>query len=947
MTQRPPTSDSLPPAAAVVGRYVLLNVIGEGAMGVVYAAFDAQLDRKIAIKVLRPTLAKGDVTAEVQARLLREAQAMARLSHPNVVAVHDVGVVDASGSVFVAMEYVAGPTLKDYLRTKPRPWREGLELLRAAGRGLAAAHAAGLVHRDFKPDNVLVGNDGRVRVTDFGIARVEPGGAVPEQNPPHSASLGPAAGEQTQANPRPSRPRASDLGPPSVARATPVDGGTAGTSSSGPLTLTGSILGTVGYMAPEQAFGEAVDARSDQFSFCATLYFTLYGEKPFPESSFDAYVRALENPVRDPKSGADVPGWLRRAVLKGLSYEPADRYASMDELLEALEPEPVVPPRSRAPMFAALGLAALAVLAGGFWYTRSRAALCPSAASELAGTWDPAIHDDVRKAFDATHAPNAADSFARVAKVLDAYGGAWTSMRVEACEASKVRKEQPPELYKLRSECLDRERMELRALTSVLRRADKDVVASSVKAAYGLTAVSWCADVAGLRASPGLPADPEKRARVLEARAELATATSLGLAGKTPEAKARAGSAAQIARDAGDRSTEAEALYALGMSEQRSGDYVVAADDLAGAMAHAYASGNDVTLAHAASLLAFVVGDKLYRQDEGRRMLELAHAGLERVGGSDDVEADVLSTEGLLLVTQGYADRAAPLLERVVSDYRRTLGEHPLTAIHLNNLGYAEHLQGRDAEALVPLTEARAMLGKLYGVERTSSGIATCNLGAAHLALGDGEGRALLAHALEIFDRESLDGYWSAWTLQYLVLAASIDGDTPSALAFGRRGIAIADKLQSAERLVPGTHVATADALLVGGAPDDASEALALCDRALEVQDKVELIAPDKVYDWDALRCRGEALLAQHRPREALAPLERSVTLPRRVMPWDLARAKLALARALLESKGDASRAHALAQEARTELAALPSTKKLVAPGLRQLVQDEGEHLGL
>jgi eukaryotic-like serine/threonine-protein kinase len=521
--------------------------------------------------------------------------------------------------------------------------------------------------------------------------------------------------------------------------------------------------------------------------------------------------------------------------------------------------------------------------------------------------------------------------------VLDAYSAAWTSMRVDACEAAKVRREQPPEVYQLRSECLDREMMEMRALTSVLRRADKDVVASSVKAAYGLTAVSWCADVAGLRGAPGLPADPGKRAKVTQARVGMATALSLGLAGKTAEAKAAVMSALQIARDAGDRSTEAEALYALGMNEQRLGEYDGSADTLGDAMAAAYASGNDVTLVQSASLLAFVAGDKLYRPDDARRILLLAHAGLERIGGSDDVEADVLSTEGLLLVTQGYPDRAVPLLERVITDYRRTLGVHPVTAIHLNNLGYADHLRGRNREALAPLTESRSIFESLFGSENNSSAIAICNLGAAHLGMGDvGEARTLLAHALQVFDGQSPDGYWSAWTLQYLVLAAGFDGDAASSLAFGRRALAISGKLQSARRLVPGTSVASADALLASGAPEQASEALALCDRALEVQDKVGLIAPDKVYDWDALRCRGEALLALGRPREALAPLERSVTLPLRVWPWDLGRAKLALARALLETKGDAARANALAEDARSGLAAMPYTKKLVGLSLRQ-----------
>ena len=175
------------PRGASLGRYVVVDVVGHGAMGVVYAAYDTQLDRKLAIKLLRRDLSRQEVAAEVESRMLREAQAMARLTHPNVVAVFDVGTFDHR--VFLAMEYVDGWTLKEWLKT-PRPWRERLAVLEAAGRGLAAAHAAGLVHRDFKPDNVLVGRDGRVLVTDFGLARMaEPVESSPIESAPRRARM--------------------------------------------------------------------------------------------------------------------------------------------------------------------------------------------------------------------------------------------------------------------------------------------------------------------------------------------------------------------------------------------------------------------------------------------------------------------------------------------------------------------------------------------------------------------------------------------------------------------------------------------------------------------------------------------------------------------------------------------------------------------------------------
>ncbi|HEY0097284.1 MAG TPA: serine/threonine-protein kinase, partial [Archangium sp.] len=228
-------------------RYVVLDPLGEGGMGMVYAAYDSVLDRKVALKLLPP----GDADAGPEAtsgsgraRLLREAQAMARLSHPNVVAVYDVHQHEAQ--VFMAMELVDGQTLLQWEREQPRGWRELLTAFLAAGRGLAAAHAAGLVHRDFKPTNVLVGKDGRVRVTDFGLAR------------PHNAPA--ELGADTPA---------PDTGPVKGHSLLELN-----------LTQRGAVRGTPAYMAPEQFRGATADVRSDQFSFAVSLWEALHGERP-------------------------------------------------------------------------------------------------------------------------------------------------------------------------------------------------------------------------------------------------------------------------------------------------------------------------------------------------------------------------------------------------------------------------------------------------------------------------------------------------------------------------------------------------------------------------------------------------------------------------------------------------------------------------------------------
>src|SRR5215813_12256971 len=214
-----------------LGRYTLLAHIGRGGIGEVFSAYDPELDRIVAVKVLRPGLT-GE-SPEAGARFQREAQAMARLSHPNVVAVYDVGAVGQR--VYMAMELVDGPTLEAWLRERSRGWREVLEAFLQAGRGLEAAHAAGLVHRDFKPSNVIVGN--RVRVADFGLARV-------------------------------------------VAGAEPVPGPLAPTALHGVVTQTGQALGTPAYMAPEQRAGGPPSPQSDQYSFAVALYEALHGTRP-------------------------------------------------------------------------------------------------------------------------------------------------------------------------------------------------------------------------------------------------------------------------------------------------------------------------------------------------------------------------------------------------------------------------------------------------------------------------------------------------------------------------------------------------------------------------------------------------------------------------------------------------------------------------------------------
>lgn len=291
-----------------VGQFEILSRIGSGGMGVVFAAYDPRLGRKVALKLLRSPKDSGLSVSDAQRRFLREAQAMAQLSHPNVIAVYDVGRYKSE--VYIAMELVEGETLTRWLRRWKRPWRDILDKFLAAGTALAEAHGSGLAHRDFKPDNVLVGSDERVRVMDFGLVR-----SLFFDAPPSGAD-GHAPARQ---------PHASMLGHA--------------------LTRTGALMGTPRYMAPEQLAGQETEARSDQFSFCVALYEALHDQHPFEGDT--AAGLGPDSSARPPPPDTEVPSWLHKALVRGLSFKAKDRFPTMRDLLRAITPPPLRPSRVR------------------------------------------------------------------------------------------------------------------------------------------------------------------------------------------------------------------------------------------------------------------------------------------------------------------------------------------------------------------------------------------------------------------------------------------------------------------------------------------------------------------------------------------------------------------------------------------------------------------------
>ncbi|MCA9694939.1 MAG: serine/threonine protein kinase, partial [Myxococcales bacterium] len=566
-------------APVKIGRFTVLDRLGQGGMGVVYAAYDDRLERKVAVKVLRSGAA--DPGEAARTRLLREAQAMARLAHPNIVSVHEVG--DHDGQVFVAMEYVKGQSLDAWIqRAPPRPWREVIAVLRQAGRGLAAAHDAGIIHRDFKPHNALLGEDGVVKVLDFGLAR------------------------------------ASDraLAAPEDDRAAPPSG-----LLDASLTRTGAVMGTPAYMSPEQHTGIRVDARSDQFSFSVALYEALYGQLPFDCASLPALMTAvLDGAIRPPPPGVKVPGWVHAVVTRGLAVAPEDRFPSMGALLDALDRDPAA---RRRRWLVGVGLAGLVAASSVSLAALQTTRPCEGVARELDDVWSDARREAVTAGLLAGEELHAQDTSARAAAGLDAYAAAWLDARARACEAHADGR-QSDALYDLRVTCLERRRASLDATASILADADATAREQAATAVQHLPSLARCADVEALQATLAPPEDPTLVDDVARAGERLATGRAHEETGRYAQALAIADEVlASPAADAYEP-LRAEATLARGRALLLARRPEEAEATLNDALWSALGVGQDELAAEALARRVYVRGE-LAR--EGARVLDDAPLG--------------------------------------------------------------------------------------------------------------------------------------------------------------------------------------------------------------------------------------------------------------------------------------------------------------------------------
>jgi len=693
--------DDLPHPGGKVGRYRLLNLVGRGGMGEVYAAHDPELDRNIAIKIMRADTYPDEIES---ARMMREARSIAKLSHPNLVTVYDVGT--SAGRVFVAMELVEGDTIAAWLDRERRSREEILRVFIAAGRGLAAAHRAGIIHRDFKPQNVMVAADGAVRVMDFGLAALR----------------------QTLHGPKAPR-----------------------------LTRIGSILGTPLYMSPEQLCGQTVDPRADQFSFCVALYEALYGERPFAGDNF-AELRAavLSGKPRPAGLGSRVPARLRAILLRGLSVVPGKRFADMDTLLKALE-QCATRRMSVGRILAAgavAGAVAFGLTFGLGWQLRGArvTARCASPPEKLTAAWptaaEAARRTQIRSAFLAANVPDARERFERTSQSLDTYAGAAAAMHRQICEAADIG---PGELLAQRSACLDQRTDQLGALADAFAQADAKVVRKAVAATLALPPLDSCADAHAVKAS-ALPPDEAVRARVQGLRGRLATLWAMAASGHDWQALKPMGALVDEARTAGHEPLLVEALLVYARTRAPF-DPEGAAPLYEEAFKRGEAIHADGLAAEAAIQLVAIAGIE-HRFDAGERWARTADTTIER-GVPLRIRGWFLHNRGTLMAAQGMWRLAEGDFSAAVEIRQQALGAaHPDLAASMINQARAVLLLEDPKRALEIANRALTIAGAFFPAESYEVGAARLVRGQALIALDRGsEARADMEAVLDTFER--------------------------------------------------------------------------------------------------------------------------------------------------------------------------------------------------
>jgi eukaryotic-like serine/threonine-protein kinase len=679
------TPDTRPsaPVGASLGRYLVIGELGRGGMGVVLRAYDPKLQREVALKHIHAG-ANGDD----QAVLVHEARAMAQLSHANVVSVYDVELED--GAVVLAMECVDGTNLVEWL-SHPRSWREVIALFLAAGNGLQAAHTAGLLHRDFKPSNVLVSADGRAKVTDFGLAGIDAGYSMPSDS-----------GEQI-------RPRYGTLS--SVEQRSEV---TDITSIYGNVSAAQTAQGTPAYMAPEQHRGESLTAAADQYAFCVSLWQALCGSVPFPTKGMPpARLRLLKEAGPPPwPREVDLPRALVDAIVRGLHPDASERWPTMAELLATLGADPHRRRRALAWSAVAVCVVAGSIAATTAWM-RAQARVCQGAAAQLVGVWDDDRRAAAEQAVLATGLAHAPETWSRVASATDRYAAQWIAAYTEACEATSVRAEQSAQVMDLRMNCLRRAKLQLAASSAALVAADRATVDKAHALIAALPELGVCDDIEALQSETVALDSEVERERVRAVEATLADVRTQVEIGNFAQARTALESIeAEVASldHAPTRGTWSleSGMVAVGLGEYASGEVV-----LADALRIALGTRQLRLASVAAQQLSFVIGIKLGRYAEGLVHAQIALGLAAGLGAM--VEAHSLNSLAGIHNGRGESVQAEAELRRAVALHDTIDPESVAAANVLDNLAVVLLMQDKLDEAEIPLRQALAIYERELG----------------------------------------------------------------------------------------------------------------------------------------------------------------------------------------------------------------------------------------
>ena len=800
----PPNAQESLARGTEVDRFIVLGLVGRGAMGEVYAAHDPELDRKIAIKLLRAGADDAAPEDAGRARLVREAQAIAKVSHPNVVVVYDVGTYQ--GRVFIAMEFIAGHTLGYWLQAEPRSVTEILEVFSGAGRGLAAAHEKELVHRDFKPENVMVAADGQARVMDFGLVRLamdrDSDFGVANRRPIDLAARGQAYD-----------PLATYVieGPVEAASR-----GSKSDSLAWNLTQAGAMIGTPAYMSPEQFRGEPADARTDQFSFCVALYEALYGQRPFFGASLlELTANVVSGRVQPEPQGSRVPRRIRNALLRGLTVDPEGRFPTMSALLTELRSD--------------------AALAG----TRRFA---EGAAAKLAGIWEAPENDrsgdtelkmEIRRAFLATGKAYASPAFDATSRILDRFARRWTDVYVEACEATHLRGEQSTEVLDLRMAALDEALRDLGALHRELRQATADTVENAVAAATALGTLERCSDVNLLRAIVRPPEDPATWAMVDEMRGRLSEVRTLARIGRVSDGIKAVATLEVDARAVGYAPLLAEVLLVSGMMHLDVSDFHRATKVLEDAVWAAELCRHDEVAAEAATSLVFATGHGQSHFDAGEIWSRHAETVLGRMGGHELVRGWLFNNRGAMRAAQGRLRDAVEDLNRAIEAKEKALGPNdPDVGISLVNVSvYLDEL-GETGRAAASIERAVKIMQETLGRDHPKVAVPLANYAELLNRLGRFEEALEPArHALVVAERETdPEGLYVTYPLMALGLSHVGLGHFREALPTLERAARIRETKENSPARVGEVHFALGRALW--GSGEDRTRALAVVERA-------------------------------------------------------------------------------------------------------------------